>query len=115
MELITKEIGESFVLSVNSPRLSQELLGSLDMRVRDFANDKKLALDFACVGWVCAEFLNFLKVNAARREICLINLSSEIFTLLNLTRHDGFARIYLSESDFLDDKRQLVNRRFSVC
>ena len=55
-------------------------------------------------------FIKFLLEN----KIKLFNLQSEVLAYLAITLKDGALRSYINFSDFLNNKRELIKRRFLV-
>ena len=47
-------------------------------------------------------------------KIKLFNLQSEVLAYLALTLKDGFLKSYVNYSDFANNKRELIKRRFLV-
>ena len=47
-------------------------------------------------------------------KIKLFNLQSEVLAYLAITLKDGFLKSYINYSDFAENKRELVKRRFLV-
>ena len=72
------------------------------------------ALDMKFVKSVKENFLNFVKDNAEKQRLSLLNLNSEIMTVLGLRNYDKFVKIYADENSFYENKRTLVNRKFKI-
>jgi len=112
ISLSEKETG--YVLQLNSNVLTVEWIFCLKNLMKTLLESKSVALDLQNVECICAEFLEFLKETSIQRKISLINLQSELFVLLNLTEYDKFTHIFLNEIDYLEQKRALINRKFTL-
>ena len=44
----------------------------------------------------------------------LLNIPSELFALLNLRRYDKNVKMFNNNLDFIQDKHELVNRKFHI-
>lgn len=114
MNICCKENGECCILNLHSNILTFGLVFRLKKILKTVPSDVPIALNLENVDYICVEFLEFLKDNSKRRKLSLLGLQSEIFALLNLTNYDNFANIFLSDLDFIKQKRILKTRRFSV-
>ena len=83
-------------------RLSEELENLSDYRV---------ALDLSCVNDCTIDFLDTIK---KYKNISLFNIQSDIFAILTSMNLDKKFNLFVSEMDFLNDKHQLLNRKFSI-
>ena len=114
MKISCSENNTSCIFKLHSKVLTVELILRLKKFLDCLPNNKNIALNLQNVDNVCVEFLDFLKETSEQKKLSLINLQSELFVLLNLTRYDEFAHIFLNDIDFIEHKRALLNRRFSV-
>jgi hypothetical protein len=114
MNISCKENSAGCILNLHSSVLTFELVFKLQKILNEFPFDKSIALNLNDVDSICVEFLDLLKETSRKRRISLTNIQAEIFVLLNLTKYDKFAPLFLSDIDFLEQKRALINRRFSV-
>ena len=71
----------------------------------------KIALDMTYVKDCTIEFIKQL---LTIKNICLFNLNSDIFALFFSMNLDKSVKLYVSEIDFIEEKHQLINRKFSV-
>ena len=74
---------------------------------------RRVAIDMNYVQECSVEFFDRLK-NLTNNELGLFNISSDIFVLLNVMDIDKTAKLYVSEMDFEEDSRQLINRKFAL-
>lgn len=113
MDISCTENSLGCILKLHS-NISFELVFCLEKLLEKFPLNKDIALNLQDVDYVCVEFLDFLKKTSTHRKISLTNIQAEIFVLLNLTKYDKFAHIFLNDIDFTQQKRRLLNRRFAV-
>ena len=71
----------------------------------------KTALDMSFVNDCTIEFIEGIK---NLKNISLFNVQSDIFALLLSMNIDKFVNLFVTESDFLQNKRSLLNRKFNV-
>jgi len=114
MKISYNENSMGCILKLHSNILSFDLLFKLKKILNEFPSDRQIALNLHDVDFICIEFLEFLKETSSLRRLSLTSLQSETLVLLNLTKYDNFAPIFLSDVDFLEQKRALLNRRFVV-
>ena len=77
-------------------------------------DSRELAIDLNYDVGCSIEFINMIKEICAIKKIGIFNIPSDIFTLFNVMQIDKCASLYVSEIDFKADKRQLINRCFTV-
>lgn len=106
--------GSGCILKLHSSVVSLELISRLKKMIEQIPRGKKIALNFQNVEKISADFFDFIKEIAKNNKISIINLPAELFALLNLTNHNQFVYLFLDEADFFENKRLLVNRKFSV-
>ena len=75
--------------------------------------NRKIAIDLANVKDCTINFIETIK-SLKNREIGIFNIPSDIFVLFNIMNLDKYAKLYVSEIDFEEDSRQLINRKFSL-
>lgn len=75
---------------------------------------RKIALDLRFTEDCTIEFIESLKEMAKMKNIGVFNIPSDIFVLFNVMQVDKFVRLFVSESDFEENTRQLINRQFSI-
>lgn len=114
MDIIFSENNSNCILCPISDEVSLELVLRMEEILKGLPINKSLALNLKNIGVICVEFLDFLKEFSPQKQISLFNLQSEVFVVLNLTKYDKFANIYLSDIDFNERKREMLNRRFSL-
>ena len=76
--------------------------------------NREIALDLRFVQDCTIEFIESLKEMAKIKNIGVFNIPSDIFVLFNVMQIDKSVRLFVSEPDFEDNARQLINRQFTV-
>lgn len=81
-----------------------ELLEKLEQR-------EFLALDMTCVEEIkSSKFIKALLENKFR----MVNLQVEVLAYLSLVLKDGFLKTYINKNDLINNKRELLRRRFLI-
>lgn len=79
--------------------------------IKNIPSNKKIGLDMSNVQNVDSPILiKYLLEN----KIKLFNLQSEVLTYFSLILKDGFLKSFINYSDFSQNKRELIKRRFLV-
>ena len=73
-----------------------------------------VALDLTEVESVTEDFFTFIKNFSETTKLTLLNIPSELFALLNLRRYDKNVKMFNNNLDFIQDKHELVNRKFHI-
>ena len=92
--------------SVLDLRESERLFSEINL------TKKKPALDMNSVTECSIYFLNKLIEYTKSKDISLFNINSDVFALFNFMKIDKFAKLFVSELDFIEDSRQIINRNF---
>ena len=83
-------------------RLSEELINCYEERT---------ALDMSFVQDCTIDFIDEISMH---KGISLFNINSDVFAILTSMNLDKTLKLFVSEMDFLNDKHQLINRKFSL-
>ena len=75
---------------------------------------RRIALDLSYVVDCTADFFEALNEFSKKKEVSLFNITSDIFVLLNSLGLDRCIKLFVSELDFEENSREIVNRRFSL-
>ena len=94
----------SYLSSHDSSRLFEEII----------KDDREIAIDLQYVERCSIEFIETIRNISDSKKIGIFNIPSDIFTLLNIMNIDKISKIFVSELDFLEDKRQIINRKLSI-
>ena len=75
---------------------------------------RQVAIDLNYVTDCSIEFIESLKELANSITLGIFNIPSDIFVLFNIMHLDKCANLFVSELDFEENSRQIINRKFSV-
>ena len=78
------------------------------------SDNRSVALDLNYVHDCTIDFIEKLKNICSEKKIGIFNISSDMFALFNFMEMDKAANIFVSEIDFEENTRQIVNRRFKI-
>lgn len=101
-----------YIITPLSPKLDSR--ESLRLVNEINSENKRISLDLSFVHDCTVDFVEALKKLAKNREIGVFNLSADIFALFNFMNMDKYVKLFVCETDFKENARQLVNRRFSI-
>ena len=76
--------------------------------------ERNIGLDLRFVFDCTIDFVENLKMICDSKKISIFNINSDVFAIFNYMDLDKFANLFVSELDFEENKRQLINRSFSV-
>ena len=109
------EIRDNENLCIYAP-LSPKLNSYESKRLfNELANDSRIVgIDLSYVCDCTIDFIEELKALSKIKNIGIFNIPSDIFTLFNFMNLDKTAELYVSELDFLEGSRKLINRKFAV-
>ena len=105
------EIRESekyYIITPLSPKLGARESSRIGEEIAE--NTKKIGIDMSFVQDCTIDFINQL-VNF--KNVSLFNISSDIFAILTSMNLDKSVPLFVSEIDFIDDRHQLLNRKFT--
>lgn len=100
------------VITPFCPKLDKRTASSLFKHIEN--EEINVAINMDYVSDCTIEFIEELKNISNNKKIGIFNISSEIFALFNLMNLDKTIPLFVSEIDFEDNQRRLINRRFSV-
>ena len=78
------------------------------------AETRNIGLDLRYVCDCTIDFIESIKQICTTKNLSIFNIPSDIFAIFNYMKLDKYANLFVSELDFEEDKRQLINRSFSV-
>ena len=109
------EIRDNENLCIFAP-LSPKLTARETQRLfKEIENEKRtVGIDLKYVYDCTIEFITELKRVGLLKNIGIFNIPSDIFALFNIMGMDKSAKLYVSELDFVESSRQLLNRQFSL-
>ena len=74
---------------------------------------RKIAIDLKYVQDCTIDFIDFIK-SLSNKDISFFNIHSDIFVLFNIMNLDKSVKLFVSEIDFEEDNRQIINRQFKL-
>jgi len=77
-------------------------------------DSRLLALDLSYVQDCTIEFIEGLKEISQKKNLGVFNIPSDIFVLFNVMNIDKSVKLFVNESDFEYNCRQIINRKFSL-
>ena len=112
---MTTQNENKYVIGIKSKDLNFKSLANLAILMNKMDLDTKpIALDLKEVESVTEDFFTFVKNFSETTKLTLLNIPSELFALLNLKRYDKNVRMFNNNLDFIEDKHELVNRKFHI-
>ena len=109
MEIIQKE--NLSIITLLSPKLGKYEANRLIEKINQQTNQIAINLNF--VSDCTIEFIEALK-GIENRNIGIFNIPSDIFAIFNIMKIDKKIALFTSELDFEEQKRRLINRKFSI-
>ena len=103
-------INDCKIITPLSPKLTD---WETDRLREEFTNDyaERTALDMSYVQDCTIDFIDEIKQHSG---MSLFNINSDILAILISMNLDKTLKLFVSEMDFLNDKHQLLNRKFSL-
>lgn len=89
-------------------RESARLMTEISHETRQVGIDLKYVYDCTI------DFIESLKESAKTKQIAIFNIPSDIFALFNIMKLDRVVNLYVSETDFENQTRRLINRHFEL-
>lgn len=106
---------KKYVIDIKSKELNFKSLANLAIILNKMDMDKiPVALDLKEVESVTEDFFTFVKNFSESTKLTLLNIPSELFALLNLRRYDKNVKMFNNNLDYIQDKNELINRKFHV-
>lgn len=109
------EIREQKNFCIVAP-LSQKLDKRESLRLIEYIKSEsaQTAIDLNYVQECTIDFINSLKEICKIKPVSIFNIPSDIFVLFNIMNLDKCISLYVSELDFEEGTRRLVNRKFNL-
>ena len=109
MEIIQKE--NISIITPYSPKLGKHESKILFEKINQQGD--LVAINLGFVSDCTIDFIETLK-KIPNKHIGIFNIPSDIFAIFNVMKIDKTIALYTSELDFEEQKRQLINRKFSI-
>jgi len=98
------------IITPLSPKLTDYETSRLNEELQNVQNCR-VALDLSYVNDCTIDFIEGIK---KYKDISLFNINSDIFAIFTSMNLDKTYKLFVSEMDFLNDKHQLLNRKFTL-
>ena len=108
MEIMLKD--NCCIITPLSPKLTERETTRLNKEILNNAG-LRTGLDMMFVNDCNIEFIEKIK---NYKNLGLFNINSDIFAILTSMNLDKTLKLFVSELDFINDKHQLLNRKFSI-
>lgn len=83
---------------------------------REIAGDTRIVgIDLNYISDCTIGFVEGLKEICMKREIGIFNIPSDVFAIFNIMNIDKAAKLFVSEPDFEENTRVMINRKFKLC
>lgn len=110
-----KDDCENIIVYFERKYLSRETIVRLRDYLIEMSSSKRIAINLANIESTQNDFFSMLKDFAMSKKISLFNTSADLNLLLFLMNYNQYANLYVNESDFIEEKRELINRNFRFC
>ena len=104
-----KENEKFYIITPLSPKLGAR--ESLRLKDEMACSNKKIGIDLSFVQDCTIDFIDQL---ISVKNVSLFNIPSDIFAILTSMNLDKSIALFVSEIDFINDKHQLLNRKFTI-
>jgi anti-anti-sigma regulatory factor len=74
---------------------------------------RKVSIDLSNIQ-SCSSFFIESLAKLQNKDLSMFNINSHIFVLFNIMNIDKTIKLFVSELDFEENTRQLINRKFSI-
>lgn len=92
------------------PKLDSRQAGRISSEIKSRLLSR-IGLDLSFVKDCTIEFIENIK---NIKNLSLFNIPSDIFAILTCMNLDSQMELYASETDFVEERRKILNRRFHV-
>lgn len=110
-----KDDCENIIVYFESKYVSREAIVSLRNYLLETSPSRRIAINLENIESTQNEFFTMLKDCAGNKIISLFNTSADMNLLLFLMNYNQYAKLYVNELDFKEEKRELINRNFRFC
>lgn len=99
-----------YIIAPLNPRLDRRELERIQAETLN--ENRIIGLDLSYVYDCTIDFIAGLKELCRLKPISIFNINSDVFAIFNCMDTDKYAKLFVSELDFEEDVRQLINRKF---
>ncbi len=109
MRIKTAKYAEHFICQILDSEITKGHIKKL-MQIFEKNKDKTIGLNLGRIKKIHSSFFDFLQ----KSQISVFSLSNDILNYFCISNSINSALVFLTETDFLTQKRQLVKRDFKV-
>lgn len=106
-----RENSDVFIITPINQNLNDYKVDKIFKKIN--SETRRVALDLSYVQ-SCSDCFFSNLLNLKNKNLSIFNIPSDIFVLFNHMKIDKKIKLFVSELDFEENSRQLINRRFSV-
>ena len=114
MQFSIKENAKKCIIKIHAVDLSAETIFRVKKLMRRVSPQKAIALNLEKIESITPEFLSFIKLCERKQKLSLTETPCEVFAILNLTQYAKFVNMFLTDKDFYEHKRTLIERNFKL-
>ncbi len=111
---IVRDDFKNLIISFETQSVTRDTVSHIRDFVLEINSAKRIGIDLKGVTYMQNDFFVMLKEISKIKKISLFNISADLNLVLFLTNYNGYTRLYSNESDFKENKRELVKRNFKV-
>ncbi len=111
-----RDIGNICIVDICKETISQADVRKLQKILKERPQARRLGINMRKVRHVDTSFFSFIKKWKEKRKTkaAFFNTEVSVFLQFYVSNMDSFVNIYLDKSDFYNDKRVIVRRRFKL-
>lgn len=113
MTIKIRDVKETCIIDIFDKKISELVLHQIKEILISHDNEKRIALNFMNIEDVDNKFLDFAQ--NSKIKFSMFNLHCNICILLFILNFDKTCSLYISENDFVTNKRRIVNRHLKLC
>ena len=108
MDFLKTTHKNKIILTINKSKIDDDIVDNI---LKATKNHQTIGLDMKNVITINSKtFINLLLTNKFK----LFNLQSEILMYISIILKEGSLKSYINKNDFIENKRELIKRRFLV-
>lgn len=105
-----KIFNDTCIITPLSPLLDEREIKRINLKINEHKNFK-IGVD---LNFVQNCNISFFENITNKKNINLFNIPINVFAIINLMNLDKKIKLFSSELDFIENKRQLINRNFQL-
>ena len=104
----------TYIIAPLSSKLGKYEADRVVKKISSKTGAEQIAIDLSNVTDCTIDFIETIMDISKDKSIGMFNLSSDIFALFNYMNLDKCVKLFVSELDFRENTRHIVNRKFSI-